>query len=161
MSFLTILWVLTIFWTAVYSFKSKVGRSTNILPTTHRDATSPSRTLRYKPGKWDAAVQNLHLRAETTSLNDSHDLLADAVSRSKSLKATLTFFYNFGVIFGIAGFFAGIIVLCLSSRNLISKLVDSPSDHVYSGISKRELEGIPESVVPSQFTVKPIVSQKK
>lgn len=46
----------------------------------------------------------------------------------------------------------------LSFHNLILRLVDFPSeDRVSSGVVKRELDGIPESVVPSQFTVKPII----
>ncbi|KLO03801.1 hypothetical protein SCHPADRAFT_897533, partial [Schizopora paradoxa] len=68
-------------------------------------------------------------------------------------------FYNFGVFFGVVGFFAGIFVLCISSRDLISKLVDSPLDVSNAQIVKRglDLEGIPESAVPSNFTVKPII----
>lgn len=158
MSFLTVLWVLTIFWTVVYSFKARDGRSTIILPTTTTHSASPSRTHRYKSKKWNITIQNLHLRAETSSLNDGHDLLAQVLSRRKFLKATLKRFYDFGVLFGVAGFLAGIVVMGLSSHNLILKLVDFPSgDRVSSGV-KRELDGIPESVVPSQFTVKPIVS---
>ncbi len=139
MSFLTVLWVLTIFWTVVYSFKARDGRSTIILPTTTTHSASPSRTHRYKSKKWNITIQNLHLRAETSSLNDGHDLLAQVLSRRKFLKATLKRFYDFGVLFGVAGFLAGIVVMGLSSHNLILKLVDFPSgDRVSSGV-KREL----------------------
>lgn len=170
-------WSLTLFWAAVYAIKAsrKSIRSSSLLPPPFPNGNTPHRrlhtnSLRHRQCK--LALQNFHLKAQTTALNTHHDALSAFLAQpsgcGKLLRRVLKTYYDIGSILGLVGMAAaigGLGVVCYQALALNgTRDIAAPTHDANLTFEKRGVNAIylTQTVPASQsqatgFGIHPIV----
>ncbi|KAJ7489474.1 hypothetical protein FB451DRAFT_1225027 [Mycena latifolia] len=158
--------VLLLVWTIIYGahYFLRLRKSESLLPTSRAMNSFGRRRAHF----WDSrttqvVLSKFHLRVQTSAWNNSHDLLAKAVSpRPRSrLRATLTLFYNAGYYMGLLGTLLSLGLLLWTCGNALMPLAHatliSPSPPSSPALLlKRGLEVVEEAAARTTI-IKPLI----